>query len=108
MGASWSRFERLRSGFVRPVLRSRTGACWGGSLGKAVPADPESAGLMGVPLMMTCCSLSSPPFPPSFPLVEVGFFSSVTFRPMTPRYQNMRFEMRTCSKRGRRALANLM
>lgn len=76
----------------------------GGSYGVSVPADPISVGLGGVPLTTTFCSFSSSPLP----FVLPGFFSSWTFLPMMPRYQNMRLEIKTCSNRGRRALASLM
>lgn len=60
-----------------------------------------------MPLSCGCCAFGSRLR--SRPFVVPGFFSSAgVVRPMTPRYQNMRFEMSTCSISGRRAFASLM
>lgn len=67
----------------------------------AAAADPMSAALGGVPLATGLAGSS-------FFSSPLAFFSSATLRPMTPRYQNMRFEISTCSYSGRRALASLM
>lgn len=82
-------------------------------------ASPRSAGFGGVPLTTTGTgpfftsspSFSSPPPAPDPDPADpepFAFFSSATFRPITPRYQNMRLLIKTCSYSGRRALASLM
>jgi hypothetical protein len=89
---------------LRLAFFSLAGGAGSWFLGGTVPADPVSTGLGGVPFAASGFD-SSDSF---FSSCALAFFSSVTLRPMTPRYQNMRLEMRTCSYSGLLAFASLM